>query len=77
MDAIRNKSLESIFREYQRISYLSAREKRSVLWEASTVEMARNFVLDVEFVVEKDLTSKIFDLALLVLSKQEYDSLIQ
>ena len=76
MDVIRSKLQDSIFREYQRTSCLSAREKRSVLLEANTEETARNFVSDVEFAAEIGLTSKTFDFGVLSIIKHEYEALL-
>lgn len=75
MDAIRNKSQDSIFPEYQRISCLSARGRQSALLEENTEETAMNFVSDVEFAAETGLTSKTFDFGVMRIIKQAYQPL--
>lgn len=75
MDAIRNKSQGSIFPEYQRTSCLSVKGRQSALLEENTEETARNFVSDVEFAVETDLTSKTFDFGVMSIIKQAYQPL--
>ena len=75
MDVIRSKLQDSIFREYQRTSCLSARGKQSALLEANMEETARNFVSDVEFAAEIGLTSKTFDFGVLSIIKHEYEAL--